>query len=362
MNALLSLLPGRERPGAGVLAGGESGGLLIVLVLVVVLFGTLSDRFLSVATATSIGFQLPELALLTLAMLIPILSGGLNLAITFSANISALVLAWVLQAGGGMDAGLAVFALGVLAALASGAAIGGVMGLVIAYTGAHPILVSLSMMIFLRGLGEFLTRGGDVSGFPPYVVALGQGTLAGVPVPLFVMLGAVLVWMLVLRRTRLGFAIHMLGSNPEATRYSGVDVRRALTLTYVLSGVMCAVAGIVMLTRFNSVRVGHGESYLLIAVLACFLGRVDPFGGFGRVLPVVIALVILQTIGSGLNLIGTNQHLATALWGAILILVMVLRFAWATLRTRASARRPAPSTSTPPTTLPASSTSTEKTS
>ena len=83
-----------------------------------------------------------------------------------------------------------------------------------------------------------------------------------------------------------------------------------------------------MLARFNSVRVGHGDAYLLITVLACFLGGVDPFGGFGRVVPVVLALVILQVLSSGLNLIGANQHLSTAVWGLFLIAVMVIRFGW----------------------------------
>ena len=84
----------------------------------------------------------------------------------------------------------------------------------------------------------------------------------------------------------------MLGSNIEATRYSGIPTRRTLTLIYTLSGLMCAIAGIIMVARFNSVRVGHGEAYLLITVLACFLGGVDPFGGFGRAVPVVLALLI----------------------------------------------------------------------
>ena len=82
-----------------------------------------------------------------------------------------------------------------------------------------------------------------------------------------------------------------------------------------------------MLARFNSVRVGHGESYLLITVLACFLGGVNPFGGFGRVIPVFVALVVLQLLSSGLNLMGANQHLATAVWGILLIAVMILRLA-----------------------------------
>jgi len=80
------------------------------------------------------------------------------------------------------------------------------------------------------------------------------------------------------------------------------------------------------LARFNSVRVGHGESYLLITVLACFLGGINPFGGFGRVIPVFVALVVLQLLSSGLNLMGANQHLATAVWGLLLVGVMILRW------------------------------------
>jgi simple sugar transport system permease protein len=138
-----------------------------------------------------------------------------------------------------------------------------------------------------------------------------------------------LFWQVIMSRTKLGFATRMIGSNSEAARYSGIPTRLMLTLVYTLSGLMCGIAGIVMLARFNSVRVGHGEAYLLITVLACFLGRVDPFGGFGRVFPLAIALVILQVIASGLNLLGINQHLATALWGVFLLVIMILRSAHA---------------------------------
>ncbi len=310
------------------LVSGEILGLLGFLAVMVAVFGIASDTFLSHSTFTSIAFQLPELGLLTLAMLMPIVSGGFNLAITFTANLSGLAMAWVLQAQGGVDAGLLAFGLGVAAALATGALVGWLMGVIIAYTGAHPILVSLSMMIFVRGLGEFLTRGGDVSGMPELVQAIGQGTTFGIPIPLLILLACVLLWHVIMSRTRLGFATRFIGSNIAATRYSGIDTRRMLVLVYTLSGVMCAIAGIVMLARFNSVRVGHGESYVLITVLACFLGGVDPFGGFGRVLPLAIALVILQVIASGLNQIGASQHLATALWGAFLLVVMVFRSVW----------------------------------
>lgn len=314
--------------------GADVLGLLGFLGLVIVVFGVLTPRFLTAANFGSIAFQLPELGLLTLAMLIPIISGGLNLAIIYTANICGLTLAWTLQAFGGVEAGPGAFVLGSAAALAVGAASGLGMGLVIAYTSAHPILVSLSMMIFLRGLGEFLTRGGDVSGFPDYLRPIGHGLIVGVPIPLLIFGLAALAWHVLLSRTRHGFAVYMIGSNLEATRYAAVNVKRTLTLLYTLSGLMCAVAGILMLARFNSVRVGHGEALLLVTVLACFLGGVDPFGGFGRVLPVVVALVILQVLSSGLNLLGANQHLSTAVWGLFLVGVMTLRFLGGRLRRR----------------------------
>jgi len=319
----------RERGRLSGLIDADVAGLLALLLAVVLLFGATAHGFLSTSTFASVAFQLPELGLLSLAMLMPIISGGFNLAITFTANLSGLAMAYVLQGHGGADAGLGAFVMGMLAALATGAVVGWLMGTVIAYTGAHPILVSLSTMIFVRGLGEFLTRGGDISGVPSYVQAIGQGTVLGVPAPLLVFVAAVLLWSVILSRSRLGFATRMIGSNIEATRFSGVPTRRSLTLIYTLSGLMCGIAGIVMLARFNSVRVGHGESYLLITVLACFLGRVDPFGGFGRVVPVAIALLILQVIASGLNQLGANQHLSTALWGGFLLLIMVVRSVWA---------------------------------
>jgi len=306
--------------------GSGAIGLVGFLLLVVMVFSLATPQFLTVANFGSMAFQLPELGLLTLAMLMPIISGGLNLAIVYTANISGLTLAWILNQNGGVDAGVPVFLLGSAAAVAVGALSGCVMGLVIAYVGAHPILVSLAMMIFLRGLGEFLTRGGDISGFPDFLHGIGHGFILGIPVPMVIFLIVALAWHVLLNRTRHGFSVFMVGSNVRAALYSGIHTKRTLTLIYTFSGAMCAIAGILMLTRFNSVRVGHGEALLLVTVLACFLGGVDPFGGFGRVAPVVLALGILQVLSSGLNLLGANQHLSTAVWGLFLIAVMILRW------------------------------------
>ena len=313
-------------------------GLIGFLALVLIAFSLASPQFLSTANFNSMAFQLPELGLLTLAMLMPIISGGFNLAIIYTANISGLTLAWILNQNGGVNASMPVFLAGSAAAIAVGSLSGAVMGAVIAYVGAHPILVSLAMMIFLRGLGEFLTKGGDISGFPDFLHGIGHGFILGIPVPLLVFAAAAIVWHVLLTRTRHGLSVSMIGSNIKAASYSGLHTKRTLTLVYALSGAMCALAGILMLTRFNSVRVGHGEALLLVTVLACFLGGVDPFGGFGRVVPVVLALIILQVLSSGLNLIGANQHLSTAVWGLFLIAVMIIRWLAATYRNAQSTK------------------------
>ena len=305
--------------------GRESFGLMLLMAALIVIFGLASPRFLSGANFASMGFQAPLLGLLTIAMLAPMISGGFNLAVIYTANISGLTMAWVLLQAGGPEAGWGAILIGALAALVVGTIAGALMGLVIAYIGAHPILVSLAMMIFLRGLGEFLTKGGDISGFPETVAVLGHGSLLGLPVPLILFGLVALVWQVMLGRSRHGFAVYMVGSNIRAAEYSGLHTKRTLVAIYALSGTICAVAGILMLARFNSVRVGHGEALLLITVLAIFLGGIDPFGGHGKVAPVILSILVLQMLSSGLNLIGANQHLATAVWGLFLIAVMILR-------------------------------------
>jgi len=297
-------------------------GLGGALVFALMLFSFAAPNFLSFATLGSISVQLPELGLLTLAMLLPILTGGFNLSITFAANICGLTLAWFLQYYGG---GLPVFVAGMVLAVCIGGLSGVVIGSVVAFTNVHPLLVSLAMMIFLRGVGEFLTRGGDISVSSSYLQFLGYGNMFGIPVLLLIFLLAVLAWYFLLTRSRLGFSIYMIGSNIEAARYSGINTKRVLIFVYALSGIMCAIAGMVMLARFSSVRVGHGESYLLVTVLACFLGGVNPLGGFGRIVPVFLALILLQMLSSGLNLMGASQHLTTAIWGGMMIAVFALR-------------------------------------
>ena len=310
---------------------GDIAGLAILLVLLLGLFSILlPTRFPTIATVQSIMFQLPELGLLALAMVIPLMSGGLNLAIIATANQCALLMAWIMtsQIAPGMSGGgVALVVAGALAAgLAYSTLIGLVTGALVATMGVHPILVTLGTMSVIDGASIYLTRGNIISGFPDAVQWLGNGTVLHVPVPFIVLLAAAVVVGLVLSRTRFGINVYMIGSNLEATRYSGVDTRRVIVGVYTLSSVLCFVAATLMMARFNSASAEYAQSYLLITILSAVLGGIDPFGGFGRIAGLMISLITLQVIASGLNLLGVNQHLTLAIWGFTLIAVTAIRF------------------------------------
>jgi simple sugar transport system permease protein len=269
-------------------------------------------------------FQLPELGILSLAMMITLLSGGLNLAIIATANLCALTMGYVLTtfvpgAEGAMWVVWQVLA--ILAGFAVATLIGLINGYVIAYLGVSPILATLGTMTMCKGLAIGLTRGNVISGFPDPIVFIGNGTIGGFPTAMVVFLALCVPIAVMLNRSPFGQKIYMIGSNERATRFSGVDTKAVLLKIYVISSLLAGVAALVMMARFNSANASYGESYLLVTILAAVLGGVDPFGGFGKVAGLLMALVILQIISSAFNLLNFSPFLTVAIWGALIIIV-----------------------------------------
>jgi simple sugar transport system permease protein len=328
-------------------------GLIALLVLLVAIFSFLMPAtFPRATTLQAMMFQIPELGLLSLAMALPLISGGINLAVIATTNQAGLLMAWILSAAMPADASGASLAFWVFAALAAGLlsclAIGLITGLMVAVIGIHPILVTLGTMTLLHGLSIYFTRGRTLSGFPDALIAISNTTIAGLPLS-FIVFGIVAVAVhVVLTRTELGIRIHMVGSNLEATRFSGVDTRRVQVWVYLISSMLCWLAAVIMMARFNSAGADIAQSYLLITILAAILGGVDPYGGFGEVGGLFVALWILQVVASGFNLMNVSPHLALASWGAILLLVMAIKRFVGTRGLLAGINRPRLAMSGPP--------------
>ena len=306
----------------------EYAMLSILIVIILLLMGILNPtRFFRIRNLQSMAFQLPELGLLSLGMMLIMLTGGINLSIIASANLSGILMALVLNRMAPPEtfsgAGTGIMLLAILIGLLSGVIVGLINGTLVAYIGVSPILATLGMMTLLNGITILITKGYVISGFPPAFLYIGNGKLLGLPFPLIIFSIAAITLGYIMRQTPFGLEIYMFGTNETATRFSAVNVTRVLMKSYIISGLLSALAAVVMISRFNSAKSDYGESYLLITILAAVLGGTSVYGGFGKVTGLVLALVILQIISSSLNLLQVNTFFTKAIWGLILIAVMI---------------------------------------
>ncbi len=290
--------------------------LFAIFIAVFIIMAFLSGgNLLQISTLQAIGFQLPFLGLLAIAQMGPMLTGGIDLSIISISNLAGIVAAKVLI---DMAAG-PVILIAIVAALLTALAAGAINATAIAYLNTSPIITTLGSMIFLEGVTLVITKGNIISGFPKAFLAIGNGAIFWVPIPLLIFLLVAVVFGIIIEKTPFGITTYMVGSNETATKYSGIDTRKVLFRTYMTSGFIAGISSLVMIARFNTAQSGTGFSYLLLTVLLCVLGGVSPNGGAGKVIGLVIAVFILQVVSSGFNLIGLSSFLAKSLWGVILI-------------------------------------------
>lgn len=318
--------PGRLRLSAVI---AENLSLYVVLIAVFILMFALNgEKFIRTQNLISMAYQLPIVGLLAIGMMISMLSGGINLSIISTANLNGIIIALVLQAlsSQGMKlAGVELVLLAVLLGFVACLLVGVINGLLISILKIPDILVTLGTMTLIAGLNVVLTRGYTLSGFPDSLLSIGNGVSFGIPNALILFFVAAIIASVVLNKTRFGFSLYMMGSNATAAQYANVNLVKITVMQYVFSSTFAALTSLVMMGQLNSVKASYADSYLLVAVLAAFLGKVSPFGGFGRVSGVVLAVIILQMISSGLNLLRLDPFMITATWGAIIIAIVVFR-------------------------------------
>ncbi|MBN2552561.1 MAG: ABC transporter permease [Spirochaetales bacterium] len=300
--------------------------LAIILVAVVALISlALPNKFLTVINFESMTSQFPEFGLLALAMLLAMLTGGIDLSVVSTANLSGVIAALVLANLSSVPVPVVIL-LAILAGIGTSAVCGLFNGTLITQVGVPPILATLGTQGLFLGIAVIITKGYSIGGFPEEFLIIGTGQLAIFPLPLIIFSVVALLIALMLRHTKQGFHMYMLGSSSTVARFSGVNNRRIVLNTYLLSGILSGLAAIVIISRVNSMRPGYGYAYLLQAVLVVILGGTDPNGGFGSVLGVVMAVVLLQVIQSGSNILAFTPFFKKFMWGFMLLLVMVINY------------------------------------
>jgi len=302
--------------------------LLVITVLVFAAMATLSpDKFLRYYNFESISFTFPELGLLSIAIMIAMLTGGIDLSIIGIANLAGVLAGTLfhrLAPGASTSLGLGAVMLGVAVALIVGLAAGALNGFLISRLKITPILATLGTSQIFTGLALVLTGGPAIVGFPDDWNFIGNGKLFGIAFPfvLFVALAGVIGFML--SRTPFGTRLMLIGANVKAARFAGLNTDRIVFQSYVLTGFLASIAGLILSGRTNAAKSDYGNSYLLQAVLVAVLGGTNPGGGRGTVLGVSIAVVALMLLSSGFQILRFSNFLIDFIWGGFLLLVIAI--------------------------------------
>lgn len=301
--------------------------IVMTVVVVVVLYTNLGDRLFSPTGVQSMSVQVSEFGFLALAMAIAILTGGIDLSIAAAAGLAGIMAAFVMSGkivpvtAGNSNLLLIV---GIGAALVTGLLCGLLNGFLIAKLSVPPILATLGTMILFSGIGMAMTTGESVPVLVTSFASISTIAVANFPLIFIMMVIAFLVVAFILTKTRFGRRIYLFGENEVALRFSGVKNERVIIMCYASIGVLVGIAGVIMTSRANSMRVGFGDSYLLESILVVVLAGFNPFGGKGRIISLAIGLVLLQLLSTAFTALMFSPYAKNFIWGALLLLVMIL--------------------------------------
>ncbi|MFA5602907.1 MAG: ABC transporter permease [Bacilli bacterium] len=289
----------------------------LALVLLVVIFSITSDAFLTSRNILNILRQVSIVGICAVGMTFVILTGGIDLSVGSVIGVSVVSCASLMVSG-------VHPVLAVIISLLIGAVIGLINGIFINEVGIPPLITTLAMMTALRGIAYKITAGLPVYGFPKSFAVIGQGYLGKVPVPVIIMVIVFIIGYILITKTRFGRYVYGLGGNEEATRLSGVNVKKTKYKIYILESVLAAVAGIVLLSRVNSGQPKAGEGYEMDIITAVVLGGVSIAGGTGKITGVITGVFLMGVLTNGMILTNVDEYTQWIVKGAVLLLAVSL--------------------------------------
>jgi ribose transport system permease protein len=297
--------------------GWRDMGTLIGLAVIVAVFASLSDVFLTERNLINILQQSSLNACIAIGMTLVIISGGIDLSVGPTAALTAVVSATALVAGYPI---LTVLML----ALLIGAVCGLINGSLIAYCGLQPFIVTLGTLSLFRALALIYTGGNPILGVPAEFRALFGSTLGILPVPVLIVTAIGAIAWIVLARTPLGEYILAVGGNEEAARVSGVPIARTKIAAYVISGVLAALASLILIARLGAAEPTLGNLWELEAIAAAAIGGASLSGGKGSIIGTILGAVVLGAMRNGLTLLNVQAFYQLLATGIIIILAMLI--------------------------------------
>ncbi len=292
-------------------------GIGFSLLLLALLLTLLSERFLTTNNLINIFRQATINGIIAVGMTVVIMTRGIDLSVGSILALTSIVTADLLQQGQAVGVAL-------LVGLGLGALLGLFNGLLVTRLRVPPFIATLGMMVFARGAALTYTQGKPITGLPESFRAIGTGAVWGIPLPIIVAGVVFGVGYFLLKQTRHGVAIYGIGGNETAARYAGLPVRRYIILVYVLSGLLAALAGMILTARLNSAQPVAGEGYEFDAIAAVVVGGASFSGGIGSVGGTLLGSLIIEVIKNGLNLLNVSSFYQDVIKGMVIALALLI--------------------------------------
>ncbi len=292
-------------------------GLTISFLLLCLALSLLSDRFLTLGNISNVLRISAINAIISVGMTFVILTAGIDLSVGSVAALSSVIAAAAVQNLGSSP-------LAILIGLAVGLAIGAINGGLTNALRIPPFITTLGMLTIARGLALVFTRGQPITGFPDEFRFLGAGTLGPIPMPVIVAAIVFALGQFILTRTTLGGYIYALGNNPVAARLSGIKTNRVTVIVYATTGLLSALAGILLIGRLDSAAPTLGVGYEFDSITAVVVGGTSLFGGEGGLSGTLLGVLIIGVINNGLNLLNINALWEQVVKGTVIALALLL--------------------------------------
>lgn len=292
---------------------------IVGLTLLVVVITIMNQQFLSPDNLLNLLRQVSINGLIAFGMTFVILTGGIDLSVgsilAFSSAMTALIIT------SGIDPMFAML-LGCVVGLLAGA----VNGLLVTAGGMAPFIVTLATMTIYRGATLVVTDGNPITGLGDSLMfqLFGKGYFFGIPVPAVTMAVTFVILYIILNKTVFGRQTYAIGGNETAAALSGIKVNRTKIMIYALSGLMSALAGIILASRLDSAQPTAGASYELDAIAAVVLGGTSLMGGKGRIVGTLIGVLIIGVLNNGLNLIGVSSFYQQIIKGLVIVVAVLI--------------------------------------
>lgn len=296
-----------------------SAGVLIIFVIILVLLAILTGgKSIRWSNIVNVLTQTTTTGLMAIGMTLVIIDRGIDLSVGGVAALSSAIGAICMT-----QYHLPWFVC-VLIMLAVGAFIGLINGLSIAYLKMPAFICTMATLKISQGLAHYILNGKTIFGLPEIHSVFGQGNLLSIPVSVWMLLFFAVIGILLLRYFKFGRELYAMGGNPRAAWISGINVTKNRVLIYVISGVMSAVAALIITSRIMCAQVSIGDGSELDAIASAVIGGVSMAGGEGGVAGAVIGALVIVMINNGLNLMGVSPYIQTAIKGFVIFAAIAM--------------------------------------